>query len=344
MGKTFTLVQQFGNPTFSSLIVTGNTNLGGNLVVSGSIIAQTLIVNTTSVYSGSTRFGSIISDTHQFTGSIFNSGSVTSLQFNGSGAGLTGTAASLSIGGNAATATTATSATTAGSITSQANSATITAASANTANQIVLRDGSGNFAAGTITATLTGNATNISAYTINQNVGTGNSPSFAAVSLSGNLTVSTGNTTGGGIILADDGDIVDLNDGYCAMRFTYGVRVHAGNRTGGVAHTLHSNGTFTATGDVTAYSDRRVKENIKTIDNALSKVLCLRGVTYNRTDLDDKSEKIGVIAQEIQEILPQVVSEENDRYSVAYGNIVGVLIEAIKEQQAQIEELKAKIG
>jgi len=89
MGNTFTLVKQFGNPTFNSLTVTENTNLGSNLVVSGSITAQTLIVNTTSVYSGSTRFGDIITNTHQFTGSIFNSGSVTSLQFNGSGAGLT---------------------------------------------------------------------------------------------------------------------------------------------------------------------------------------------------------------------------------------------------------------
>jgi hypothetical protein len=338
MGQTVNLVSQFGSPTFTSLRTTGNVTIGGNLVVSGSITAQSLIVNATSVYSGSTKFGSVIGNTHQFTGSILTSGSITVVeQFNGSGAGLTGTAASLSIGGNATTATTA------GTITSQANSATITAASANTANQIVLRDGSGNFSAGTITATLSGNATNISAYTINQNVGTGNSPSFAAVSLSGNLTVSTGNTTGGGIVLADDGDIVDLNDGYCAMRFSLGVRIHAGNRTGGVVHTLHSNGTFTATGNVTAFSDARVKTNIKTIDKALLKVLALRGVTYNRTDLEDKSEQIGVIAQEVKEILPQVVQENDGHYSVAYGNIVGVLIEAIKEQQTQIEELKLRL-
>jgi hypothetical protein len=96
-------------------------------------------------------------------------------------------------------------------------------------------------------------------------------------------------------------------------------------------------------GNVTAYSDARVKTNIKTIDNALSKVLALRGVTYNRTDLEDKSEQIGVIAQEIKEILPQVVQETDGRYSVAYGNIVGVLIEAIKEQQLQIEELKSRL-
>ena len=110
-----------------------------------------------------------------------------------------------------------------------------------------------------------------------------------------------------------------------------------------LAATLSGAGAFTAVGNVTAFSDARVKTNIKTIDNALSKVLALRGVTYNRTDLEDKSEQIGVIAQEVKEILPQVVQENDGHYSVAYGNIVGVLIEAIKEQQAQIEELKSRL-
>jgi len=107
--------------------------------------------------------------------------------------------------------------------------------------------------------------------------------------------------------------------------------------------TIDTSSNLTMVGNVTAYSDRRVKENIKTIDNALSKVLALRGVTYNRIDIEDKSEQIGVIAQEIKEILPQVVQENEGHYSVAYGNIVGVLIEAIKEQQAQIEELKSRL-
>ena len=109
--------------------------------------------------------------------------------------------------------------------------------------------------------------------------------------------------------------------------------------------TITTGGTFTATGDVVAYSDRRVKENINTIDNALYKVLSLRGVTYNRIDKEDKSEKIGVIAQEIQEILPQVVQEQEDgMLGVSYGNITAVLIEAIKEQQTQIEELKQLVN
>ena len=100
-------------------------------------------------------------------------------------------------------------------------------------------------------------------------------------------------------------------------------------------------GSVTAGGDVTAFSDASVKENIKTIENALDKVLALRGVTYNRIDTEDKSEKIGVIAQETREVVPQVVFEnEEGKLSVAYGNLGGLFIEAFKQQQLQIEELK----
>jgi hypothetical protein len=96
-------------------------------------------------------------------------------------------------------------------------------------------------------------------------------------------------------------------------------------------------------GDVVAYSDRRTKENIKTIENSLDKVLSLRGVSYNRIDESDKAPKIGVIAQEVQEILPEVVFKQEDgMLGVSYGNIVGVLIEAIKELKAEIDELKNK--
>lgn len=103
-------------------------------------------------------------------------------------------------------------------------------------------------------------------------------------------------------------------------------------------------GTFTASSDIIAFSDARVKENVKTIDNALDKVLAMRGVSYNRTDQEDKSKKVGVIAQEIQKVLPEVVTENGDgMLGVSYGNIVGVLIEAIKEQQKQIDELKARL-
>jgi hypothetical protein len=107
------------------------------------------------------------------------------------------------------------------------------------------------------------------------------------------------------------------------------------------SYKLDVSGTIRATGDVIAYSDARVKDNIITVENALDKVKSLRGVTYTRKDDDTKTPKVGVIAQEVLPILPEVVQQDtNGNYSVAYGNMVGVLIEAIKEQQRQIDELK----
>ena len=109
------------------------------------------------------------------------------------------------------------------------------------------------------------------------------------------------------------------------------------------SYKLDVNGTIRATGDVIAYSDIRVKENITTIENALDKVKKLRGVEYNKIDNPERS--IGVIAQEIEEVIPEVVKEDSEGMkSVAYGNITAVLIEAIKEQQKQIEELKSIIN
>jgi hypothetical protein len=109
------------------------------------------------------------------------------------------------------------------------------------------------------------------------------------------------------------------------------------------SYTLDVDGTIRATGDVIAYSDARVKNNVKTIDNALEKTTKLRGVSYTRNDIEDKSTKIGVIAQEVLEVLPEVVSKDDEgKYSVSYGNIVGVLIEAIKELEARVKELENK--
>jgi len=105
---------------------------------------------------------------------------------------------------------------------------------------------------------------------------------------------------------------------------------------------MDMSGNLTMAGNVTAYSDIRLKDNIQTITGALDKVSQLRGVTFTRTDQDDKLKlHMGVIAQEIELVLPEVVSEDNSGMkNVAYGNIVGVLIEAIKELKAEIEALK----
>ena len=95
------------------------------------------------------------------------------------------------------------------------------------------------------------------------------------------------------------------------------------------------------TGDITANSDARLKENVVTVDSALDKVSQMRGVYFNK--IGEEKRSLGVIAQEIEEVLPEVVLTADDEEgikSVAYGNIVGVLIEAIKELKAEIEELK----
>jgi hypothetical protein len=104
---------------------------------------------------------------------------------------------------------------------------------------------------------------------------------------------------------------------------------------------MDMSGNLTMAGDITAFSDARVKENVVTIDNALDKVLNLRGVYYNRNDSEDKRKKIGVIAQEIMKVLPEVVNQDtNGIYNVSYGNMAGLFIEAFKQQQKEIDELK----
>jgi hypothetical protein len=112
---------------------------------------------------------------------------------------------------------------------------------------------------------------------------------------------------------------------------------------GGVAITaltldMSAAGAATFNNDVTAFSDERLKTEIKTIENGLEKVLQMRGVTFKRDGVNGT----GVIAQEIQKILPQVVHDKQEYLSVAYGNMVGVLIEAVKDLQGQIDKLKGK--
>jgi septal ring factor EnvC (AmiA/AmiB activator) len=107
---------------------------------------------------------------------------------------------------------------------------------------------------------------------------------------------------------------------------------------------MSGNGTYAGT--VTANSDIKLKENIEVINNALEKVSQIRGVTFTRNDQEDKEKRhAGVIAQEVEKVLPEVVVEGNDGIkSVAYGNLVGLLIEAIKEQQESIKGQQKQIN
>jgi hypothetical protein len=109
------------------------------------------------------------------------------------------------------------------------------------------------------------------------------------------------------------------------------------NQAEGWGSYCEDDGSWTSVGNVTAYSDVRLKSNIQTIESGLDKVCAMRGVTFEK----DGVRNLGVIAQEVEAVIPEVVHTQNDGMkSVAYGNIVGVLIEAIKELKQEIETLK----
>ena len=125
--------------------------------------------------------------------------------------------------------------------------------------------------------------------------------------------------------------------------------VHSGTAndpgTGGVlAMKLDSSYNLTASGDVTAFSDKRVKTDISKIDNALEKVCSINGYTYKRIDTEDEKRHTGVIAQEVVKVLPEVVhGSEETTYSVAYGNMAGLFIEAIKDMKSQLDTAHRRI-
>ena len=102
-------------------------------------------------------------------------------------------------------------------------------------------------------------------------------------------------------------------------------------------------GALTATGDVTAFSDRRLKKDIRKIREALAKVNQLNGYTFNKEGEDTPS--TGLIAQEVQAVLPEAVkTHENGMLSVAYGNMAGILVEAIKNLDDKVTAIEKKIS
>ena len=105
--------------------------------------------------------------------------------------------------------------------------------------------------------------------------------------------------------------------------------------------TILPTGAITSADNITAFSDERLKTNIQTLDPKLA--LKMRGVSFTK----DEKQGSGVIAQEIEKIAPELVLTADDEIgtkSVAYGNLVGYLIETVKDQQKQIDELKELIG
>jgi hypothetical protein len=133
--------------------------------------------------------------------------------------------------------------------------------------------------------------------------------------------------------------------GTLAMYITTGANV--GINTNNPSYRLHVVGDIYASGNITAYSDVRQKKNIMLIENAIDKVNKIRGVTFDRADETEEEYKryTGVIAQEVMQVLPEAVAgNEEIGYSVAYGNMVGLLIEAVKELTGRVESLQSELN
>jgi hypothetical protein len=109
-------------------------------------------------------------------------------------------------------------------------------------------------------------------------------------------------------------------------------------------YTFDDNGSFTATGNITAYSDRRVKDQFEPITDALAKVQQLNGQTYVRTDMDDDDRRYaGLIAQDVEAVLPEAVTEIEDHLALDYSGTIALLVEAVKELKQEVNDLKAQL-
>ena len=104
---------------------------------------------------------------------------------------------------------------------------------------------------------------------------------------------------------------------------------------------IYTGGDILAGGNVTAYSDIRHKKDLIKLNNALEKVEKLNGYTY--TSKRDDKRYTGLIAQEVLEVLPEAVNEEEDGYSLAYGNMAGLFVEALKEMKSQLDTALARV-
>ena len=246
-----------------------------------------------------------------------------------------------------------------------------------TAGGAVVQVGFGNLTSAMVTSALgftPYNATNPSGYITASGSITGSSGSCTGnaatatrwatgrtIALTGDVTGTSGSFDGSGNLsfaatLANSGVTAGT---YLKVtvdakgRVTAGSSMTSGDVTGALGFTpankagdsftgsISVSGSITATGDITAYSDKRLKTDIEAITAALDRVRKLRGVTFTRRDTGSRG--LGLIAQELASIVPEAVTtHDDDLLSVAYGNLVAVLIEAVKELADKVDRLEAR--
>jgi hypothetical protein len=293
-------------PLLPTGTISGSSQLSGTSITDLTIINLTTVNQTASVVfsSGSNRFGDAGNDTHSFTGSVQISGSLTTIG---------------------------------------ASTATSFNGAINSTNGVVSGSSqiTGLSNAQLTNSTISGKAlgTNLDTLTI----GTG----LSGTSYNGSGAVTIANTGVTSITGTANQVIASAGTGGVTLSLPQSIHSTATPTFGN----LTISGTITATGDITAFftSDKRHKNTIQTISNAVLKVKQLNGVTWEWNDdvneVTKSTPKTGLIAQEVQQVLPQVVIERADGFlALDYSKMVGLLVEAIKEQQIQIDQLKAQIG
>ena len=235
----------------------------------------------------------------------------------------------------------ATSATTAGSITSQANSATITASTANTASQIVQRDGSGDIQVRLLRSNYASTQALPSTGFLMGQVNT-SSDNYVRPHTKAQI-LSFLNVADGANAYSLPTYPANMNQYVRTTDNVHFEGLMVGQTSGSTANTIR------CVGDVVAYysSDKRLKDNIKPIENSLDKVNKLTGYEFDWNDKQEVYEghDIGVIAQEVEEVAPEIVeTREHDGYkAVKYEKLTALLINAVNELTEQNKELKSEV-
>jgi hypothetical protein len=243
----------------------------------------------------------------------------------------------------------------------------VDATNLNTASKVVARDASGNFSAGTITAALSGNATtsssttgNAASATVLQTARTIGGVSFngsaninlPGVNTAGNQSTTSNAATATVLQTARTINGTSFNGSANITITAAATNVNTQLASLGVGTAASGTaGEIRATNNVTAYySDDRLKTRGSNIENALDKVMSLNGFHYQANEVANalgyvSKPEVGVSAQEVQAVLPEVVvpAPIDDKYlTVHYDKLVPLLIEAIKELKAEVDELKSR--
>jgi hypothetical protein len=159
---------------------------------------------------------------------------------------------------------------------------------------------------------------------------------------------STGSASNDLVIRADHATArVHIQTSNQAAAITVNSNNFVGINITNPTYRLHVNGEVFATGDIMAFSDCNLKTDLRPITNAVDKVVSLNGYTFKRIDQDaDQQRQAGLLAQEVQRILPEVVHQDpsTSNLSIAYGNLAALFVEAFKEMKQEIQTLRALLN